>query len=118
MGRELYILRSTKGQFLPGSQIRLIHGGDRRGKRTSTYVSWVEMKKRCLNPNCVQYKYYGGRGIKICARWLKSFKNFLADMGHRPVGKTLDRIKTNGHYRPSNCRWATHTQQVRGRRKR
>ena len=108
--------KGNSGRFKKGSTVNLRHGGTRRGRRTPTYVSWVEMKKRCLNPNCVQYKYYGGRGIKICARWLNSFRNFLTDMGTRPRGKTLDRRKTNGDYKPSNCRWATAVEQRGNRR--
>ncbi len=74
------------------------------------------MKARCLNKNADRYKYYGARGITMCRRWLK-FENFYADMGSRPYGKSLDRINNNKGYSPANCRWATHTVQMRNRRK-
>jgi hypothetical protein len=68
------------------------------------------MMGRCYNQKGKKYNSYGGRGIRVCERWHK-FENFLADMGIRPRGKTLDRKKVDGHYEPGNCRWATdHTQ--------
>ena len=92
------------------------HGHTING-RTSTYESWRSMKTRCINQNQKNYMYYGGRGIKVCDRWIKSFENFLADMGERPDGKTLDRYPDNdGNYEPGNCRWATAKQQIANRR--
>jgi hypothetical protein len=68
------------------------------------------MKQRCLNPNQIGFANYGGRGVRVCGRWL-DFANFLADMGERPEGGTLDRIDGDGNYEPDNCRWATQKEQ-------
>ena len=83
---------------------------------SNTYLSWRAMKKRCGNQNNPSYKYYGGRGIKVCDRWLNSFKNFYEDMGKKPSGKSLDRINNDGNYEPRNCRWATYKEQGRNRK--
>lgn len=83
---------------------------------TRTRQSWVSMKRRCYNKNAHNYKWYGGRGIKVCDRWKDSFLNFLEDMGERPPGMTLDRKDPGGDYEPGNCRWAdSHTQRVNRR---
>lgn len=82
---------------------------------TNAYKAWHAMIERCQNKKNMAYPSYGGRGIRVCERW-KSYTNFLADMGERPAGVTLDRIDNDGDYEPSNCRWATKKQQQRNRR--
>lgn len=84
-------------------------------KHKPTYQTWQDMKQRCLNPRCQNYANYGGRGIKICRRWMV-FENFLTDMGERPVGLTLERKNNDGGYSKRNCRWATRAEQRRNQR--
>lgn len=96
----------------------LRHGhtaGRASGRNPSpTYQSWCAMITRCTNPNQAAYKRYGAAGVTICERWRQSFDNFLADMGERPPGRTLDRYPDkNGNYEPGNCRWATWPEQRR-----
>lgn len=81
---------------------------------TSTYKIWQAMKQRCDNKKCKTYDRYGGRGIKYDESWSK-FENFMADMGIRPEGLTLDRIDNNGNYQKSNCRWVTHKENCNNR---
>lgn len=73
------------------------------------------MRQRCENPNNSRYADYGGRGIRVCKRWA-DFRNFIADMGKKPEGSSLDRRNNDGDYKPSNCRWATAKQQANNRR--
>jgi hypothetical protein len=82
---------------------------------TITYSKWAGIRNRCLNPNDKQYPNYGGRGIKICNRWL-NFENFLEDMGECPEHLEIDRIDNNGDYEPENCRWTTHLNNVNNKR--
>lgn len=84
-------------------------------KGTPTHYSWRAMRTRCDNPNFKYFSYYGGRGITYCPAW-KTYEGFLADMGERPEGTTLDRIDSDGNYEPANCRWATKSEQMRNRR--
>jgi hypothetical protein len=93
-----------------------VHG--RQG--SLTWRSWQNMITRCYNPNVAKFKYYGGRGITVCDRWRESlgFVRFLADMGERPsFAHSIDRFPNiDGNYEPTNCRWATRSQQSKNRR--
>ena len=73
------------------------------------------MLKRCLQPSHKSFPDYGGRGIGVCSAW-REFPRFLADMGERPEGKTLDRLDVNGDYAPGNCRWASGSEQQQNKR--
>jgi hypothetical protein len=83
---------------------KIKHGHAQKGKRSGEYRSWTGAKARTTNPNTRDWKNYGGRGIRMCDRWLNSFENFLADMGPKPSPKhSLDRIDNDGNYEPGNC---------------
>lgn len=89
-------------------QVGIAHGLSRH----PLYLLWNGMKQRCANPKSANYKNYGAKGVRVCARWVESFPAFLADMGERPAGKSLDRYpNAKGNYEPGNCRWASRQQQ-------
>ena len=87
-------------------QVNWKHGQYRSG----AYSSWLCMIQRCTNPKNTGYRDYGARGITVCQQW-RDFETFLADMGPRPVGASLDRLENTGNYEKRNCRWATKSQQ-------
>jgi hypothetical protein len=97
--------------------MRETHGESYGGARTPEYVAWVNMIQRCEDPNYIDFHRYGGRGIRVCARWRTSYTAFLADVGRRPSrDHSLDRYpNSDGEYEPGNVRWATEQEQQRNR---
>lgn len=86
--------------------------------KSSEYKTWSKMKERCLNRNDKSYPDYGGRGIRVCERWIDSFENFLQDMGERPDKEcSVDRLDVNGNYTPENCKWSSRFEQAQNKRK-
>jgi hypothetical protein len=122
-------IKRIRGQYLRNGDavscgcyvrtMRKTHGRktSKEGTRDRTYTTFTSMKGRVLNPNNPAYCNYGKRGIKICDEWMEGgFLRFLADMGERPLGTSLDRIDTDGDYCPENCKWSTPIEQAQNRR--
>jgi len=108
----------TKERLTLLNKARSTHGNAPKDKssRSPEYRTWCDMKKRCNNENHKSFKYYGGRGIRVCDAW-NTFSAFLQDMGERPSAlHTIDRVNNDGNYELSNCRWATKKEQAGNRR--
>ena len=91
------------------------HGAKPRAGASPTYNSWMNMLRRCTNPDHPRYADWGGRGIDVCDRW-REFAAFVADMGEKPHGLTLERRDNDGDYTPDNCFWATPAVQAMNKR--
>jgi hypothetical protein len=108
------------GCLLKKSHGHTYYSKDNTEEGRRTYISYSSMKKRCYYVEGEHYPHYGGRGIKVCDRWLEEhngYKNFLEDMGFRPKGMTLDRIDVDGNYEPGNCRWSDNKTQIINQRR-
>lgn len=88
------------------------HGHARVAYVSAEYCAWQQMLARCYYPGNYSYKNYGKKGITVCPRWRKSFRNFMSDMGNRPTGLSLERVNRHKGYSPNNCRWATRQDQA------
>ena len=116
----------TSGNSTTCGCIQKIINAERGRKQLTThgmtksreFKTWQSIQQRCYNKNDDHYKNYGGRGIKVCSRWIDSFLNFYDDMGRRPEGKSIDRINNDGDYTPENCKWSTPKEQRNNQRPR
>ncbi len=114
-----HLLRKEKGTKSCGCirTEQLVHRSTKHGKHNnSEYRIYHGMISRCYNKENRAYPEWGGRGIRVCDRWLKSFEDFYADMGQRPKGFVIDRIDNDGNYDPKNCRWASMKESNRNKR--
>jgi hypothetical protein len=103
-------------QKVIAAQSRAKHGHSRKSAFNRTYSIYRDMRTRCENPKYREFHLYGGRGITVCARWRQGYEFFLADMGERPPGMSLERERVNEGYSPDNCKWATDEEQANNKR--
>jgi hypothetical protein len=104
---------SNKEYIKKRSEKIVTHGQKRRGNATPEYKTWLRIKKRCYLESDKDYANWGGRGIRVCDRWINDFSAFFSDMGKKPSpSHSIDRLDPNLHYSPDNCRWASQTQQA------
>lgn len=116
-GREVVVWQYllTNGKQKSCGCLAIKHGHTSGGRPSPTYNSWRSAVKRTTDPTHHGWRYYGGRGIRLCDEWL-DFAGFLRDMGERPPNTTLDRVDPDGNYEPGNCRWASALVQARNQR--
>jgi hypothetical protein len=121
-GNTCYVARTshlTGGYTISCGCFQKTHSITHGMSRSDEYQIWASMKDRCFGPSSGAYKYYGARGITVCADWCgqDGFQRFLSDVGRRPSKQhSLDRIDVNGNYEPGNVRWATTKEQSRNKR--
>jgi hypothetical protein len=119
-GATFQCSRWHKKRFCTAECIRHLTRNKKHGlSGTPEHRNWRNMIDRCGNPKCKYYPRYGGRGIKVCERWLgpDGFANFYADMGPKPSpAHSIDRVNNDAGYEPGNCKWATKAEQARNRR--